>query len=102
MATAVYTSVKFSFATLAKAPAPRASPLPWWRFVYTTIQWLGGAALGWVGATAAVPVALVKALYPPPVADQVVEQPAAPPHDYSSGFDTTGNDGDGQGDARGY
>jgi hypothetical protein len=37
-----------------------------------------------------------------PVADQVEEQPAAPPHDYSSGFDTTGNDGDGQGDARGY
>ena len=37
-----------------------------------------------------------------PVADQVEEQPAAPAHDYSSGFDTTGNDGDGQGDARGY
>jgi hypothetical protein len=37
-----------------------------------------------------------------PVADQVEEQPPAPPHDYSSGFDTTGNDGDGQGDARGY
>ena len=37
-----------------------------------------------------------------PVADQVEEQPAAPTHDYSSGFDTTGNDGDGQGDARGY
>ena len=37
-----------------------------------------------------------------PVADQVVEQPAAPAHDYSIGFDTTGNDGDGQGDARGY
>ena len=37
-----------------------------------------------------------------PVAEQVEEQPAAPPHDYSSGFDTTGNDGDGQGDARGY
>lgn len=37
-----------------------------------------------------------------PVADQLVEQPAAPPHDYASGFDTTGNDGDGQGDARGY
>jgi hypothetical protein len=36
------------------------------------------------------------------VADQIEEQPAAPPHDYSSGFDTTGNDGDGQGDARGY
>jgi len=33
-----------------------------------------------------------------PVADQVEEQPAAPTHDYSSGFDTTGNDGD----ARGY
>ncbi len=37
-----------------------------------------------------------------PVADQVEEQPPAPPHDYSSGFDTTGNEGDGQGDARGY
>jgi len=37
-----------------------------------------------------------------PVADQISEQPAAPAHDYSSGFDTTGNDGDGQGDARGY
>jgi hypothetical protein len=37
-----------------------------------------------------------------PLADQVEEQPPAPPHDYSSGFDTTGNDGDGQGDARGY
>jgi len=37
-----------------------------------------------------------------PGADQVVEQPSAPPHDYSSGVDTTGNDGDGQGDARGY
>ena len=37
-----------------------------------------------------------------PLANQVEEQPAAPPHDYSSGFDTTGNDGDGQGDARGY
>ena len=37
-----------------------------------------------------------------PVADQVEEQPAAPAHDYSSGFDTTGNEGDGQGDARGY
>ena len=37
-----------------------------------------------------------------PLADQVEEQPAAPPHDYSGGFDTTGNDGDGQGDARGY
>ena len=37
-----------------------------------------------------------------PLADQVEEQPAAPPHDYSSCFDTTGNDGDGQGDARGY
>ena len=37
-----------------------------------------------------------------PVANQVEEQPAAPAHDYSSGFDTTGNDGDGQGDARGY
>ena len=36
------------------------------------------------------------------VADQIEEQPAAPPHDYSGGFDTTGNDGDGQGDARGY
>jgi hypothetical protein len=34
--------------------------------------------------------------------DQIEEQPAAPAHDYSSGFDTTGNDGDGQGDARGY
>ena len=37
-----------------------------------------------------------------PVADQIQEQPAASAHDYSSGFDTTGNDGDGQGDARGY
>ena len=37
-----------------------------------------------------------------PLADQVEEQPPGPPHDYSSGFDTTGNDGDGQGDARGY
>ena len=37
-----------------------------------------------------------------PLANQVEEQPPAPPHDYSSGFDTTGNDGDGQGDARGY
>ncbi len=37
-----------------------------------------------------------------PVANQVQEQPASPAHDYSSGFDTTGNDGDGQGDARGY
>jgi hypothetical protein len=36
------------------------------------------------------------------LSDQVQEQPAAPAHDYSSGFDTTGNDGDGQGDARGY
>jgi hypothetical protein len=35
-------------------------------------------------------------------ADQVQEQPPEPVHDYSSGFDTTGNDGDGQGDARGY
>ena len=26
--------------------------------------------------------------------DQVQVQPAAPAHDYSSGFDTTGNDGD--------
>lgn len=25
-----------------------------------------------------------------PAADQIAEQPAAPPHDYSSGFDTTG------------
>ena len=37
-----------------------------------------------------------------PVARQITEQPASPAHDYSSGFDTTGNDGDGQGDARGY
>lgn len=37
-----------------------------------------------------------------PVARQITEQPASPSHDYSSGFDTTGNDGDGQGDARGY
>jgi hypothetical protein len=37
-----------------------------------------------------------------PLANQVEEQPAAPPHDYSSGFDTTGNDRDGQGDAGGY
>lgn len=37
-----------------------------------------------------------------PVANQVEEQPAAPAHDYSIGFDATGNDGDGQGDARGY
>lgn len=37
-----------------------------------------------------------------PVAHQITEQPASPAHDYSSGFDTTGNDGDGQGDARGY
>ena len=29
-----------------------------------------------------------------PEADQIAEQPAAPPHDYSSGFDTTGNDGE--------
>jgi hypothetical protein len=29
-----------------------------------------------------------------PLADQVEEQPAAPPHDSSGGFDTTGNDGD--------
>jgi len=36
-----------------------------------------------------------------PAAHQVAEQPAAPPHDYASGFDTTGNEGDGQGDARG-
>ena len=37
-----------------------------------------------------------------PVAEQVEEHPAASAHDYSSGFDTTGNDGDGQGDAHGY
>ena len=37
-----------------------------------------------------------------PAAHQITEQPASPAHDYSSGFDTTGNDGDGQGDARGY
>ena len=37
-----------------------------------------------------------------PVAEQVEEHPAASAHDCSSGFDTTGNDGDGQGDAHGY
>ena len=37
-----------------------------------------------------------------PVTDQLVARPAAPPHDFASGFDTTWNDGDGQGDARGY
>ena len=37
-----------------------------------------------------------------PVANQITELPAAPARDYSIGFDTTGNDGDGQGDARGY
>jgi hypothetical protein len=37
-----------------------------------------------------------------PVTDQVEEQRPAPPHDYSSGFDTTGNDGHGRGDTRGY
>ena len=37
-----------------------------------------------------------------PLANQIQEQPASPAHDYSSGFDATGNDGDGQGDARGY
>ena len=35
-------------------------------------------------------------------AQVITEQPASPAHDYSSGFDTTGSDGDGQGNARGY
>ena len=31
------------------------------------------------------------------VADQIQEQPAAPPHDYSIGFNTGAGDGDGDG-----
>ena len=50
----------------------------------------------------AITLAALRATAQVPPADQVEEQPPAPPHDYSSGFDTTGNDGDGQGDARGY